>query len=121
MSQKNIIVMAACLICLILMSSFQAQATELTGKWEASVFGHRIKAQTLQQGSNLSGVAYLYDLFGNRSTYHFKGLVNGNKVVASHNDGHVFKGDVTPDGRLVGVLRTSSGHKIPIDVKGSGR
>ncbi len=121
MFQKRFIPTVVCFIYLTLLSSLQAQAAELTGKWEASVFGHRIKAQALQQGSNLSGVAYLYDLFGNRSTYHFKGLVNGNKVIASHNDGHVFNGDVTPDGRLVGVLKTSNGHKIPIDVKGSGR
>lgn len=99
----------------------QVWAAELTGKWEASIMGHRIKAQAVQQGENLSGVAYLYDLFGNRSTWHFKGFVKGNKVVAAHHEGHVFKGDVTPDGRLVGVLNTNNGHQIPIDVRGSGR
>ncbi len=121
MLQKRTTLVTIVFICLGLLAPPMTQALELTGKWETSVFGHRIKAQALQQGTNLSGVAYLYDLFGNRSTYHFKGLVKGNKVVASHNDGHVFNGDVTPDGRLVGVLKTSNGHKIPIDVKGSGR
>ncbi len=105
----------------LFLSVLSVGATELTGKWEASVMGHRIKAQALQQGERLSGVAYLYDLFGNRSTYHFKGSVKGNKVVAAHNDGHIFKGDVTPDGRLVGYLNTSNGHRIPVDVRGAGR
>lgn len=121
MCKKYIIPTAICLLSFVLASTFFAEAAELTGKWEASILGHRVKAEALQQGENLSGVAYLYDLFGNRSTWHFKGLVKGNKVVASHHTGHVFNGDVTPDGRLVGVLSTNNGHKIPIDVKGSGR
>ncbi len=111
----------ALLVLLVLGASDVVDAAELTGKWEASVFGHKIKAQTSQKGEHLSGVAYLYDLFGNKSTYHFKGFVRGNKVVASHHEGHVFNGDVTPDGRLVGVLNTNNGHRIPIDVRGSGK
>ncbi len=118
---RKIVLTLVCVTLALAFSSTRSWAVELTGKWEASIFGHRFTAQTQQKGQKLSGVAYLYDFFGNRSTYHFRGMVNGNKVVASHHDGHVFNGDVTPDGRLVGTLRTSNGHKIPIDVKGAGR
>lgn len=121
MCKKRLISLVMCLLFWGVASTVFVEAAELSGKWEASILGHRITAEALQQGENLSGVAYLYDFLGNRSTWHFKGFVKGNKVVASHHTGHVFNGDVTPDGRLVGVLSTNNGYKIPIDVKGSGR
>ena len=91
-------------------------ASNLTGVWEAWKLGVRVSANVKQTGNNLSGVAYVYNLFGKRDTYHFDGSVQGDKVVGRHHDGMAFSGTITPQGHVEGILKTVEGMKIPISI-----
>ncbi len=93
-----------------------AAAANVSGRWEASVMGHKVKAVAEQKGKKLSGVAYLYDPFGHKSTWHFNGTVNGIDVQAAHYTGHKFTGKVVADGKMSGTLETSNGFHIPLDI-----
>ncbi|MGC8604610.1 MAG: hypothetical protein ACP5VS_13130 [Desulfomonilaceae bacterium] len=95
---------------------YNSMATNITGRWEASVMGHHVKAVAEQKGQKLSGVAYLYDLLGHKSTWHFNGTVNGIDVKAAHHSGHQFVGKVINDGKMSGVLSTNNGFHIPLDI-----
>jgi len=101
------------IIFIIHVPAFGAQ-TDISGNYEASVMGSVIKARIEQDGEAIQGVAYVY-AGGKRNTYHFEGTINGNKIYAGHANGHIFSGNVTPTGNLVGTLKTRSGHKIPVN------
>ena len=88
----------------------------LKKNFETSVMGSRIRGTVERKGSDLRGVVYVYPLFGGKDTYHFNGKINGNRVVASHSNGHVFRGTLTPERKVKGVLTTSRGVRIPLDV-----
>lgn len=91
-----------------------AAQRDISGNYEASVMGSVIKATIQQAGDAIRGVAYVYS-GGKKNTYHFSGTVNGNRIHASHSDGHAFNGNVTPEGNLVGVLRTRGGHNVSLN------
>lgn len=93
-----------------------AVAANISGRWEASIMGHKVKALAEQKGQKLSGVAYLYDPLGHKSTWHFNGTVNGIDVQAAHYTGHKFTGKVVADGKMSGILETSNGFHIPLDI-----
>ncbi|HMK36561.1 MAG TPA: hypothetical protein VK463_15920 [Desulfomonilaceae bacterium] len=102
---------------LLVLTVFPAEGTGLnvTGNWEASVLGSTVKAQVRQEGHLIEGVAHVYTLFGAKDTYHFAGNINHGKIFASHNSGHTFSGSVTPDGRMVGTLKTRGGKRVGVN------
>lgn len=106
----------ALLVILLTVLCLPAHAAQrdVSGNYEASVMGSVIKATIQQAGAAISGVAYVY-AGRKKNTYHFSGTVNGNRIQASHSDGHSFNGNVTPEGNLVGVLRTSGGHNVSVN------
>jgi hypothetical protein len=106
----------ALFIALCMVTSFPAFASgaDMSGTWVASAMGSRLEAHVKQSGTNMSGVAYVYDPFGKRDTYHFKGIVNGNQVTASHHEGHVFTGTILGPGQVTGTLRTRGGHQLAV-------
>ncbi len=105
---------AALVTVMILLLTVTALAQgDISGNYEASVMGSTIRANIEQNGSNIQGVAHVYSA-GKKNTYHFSGVTDGNRFQASHYSGHVFSGNVTPQGDLVGVLRTKGGHKVSI-------
>jgi hypothetical protein len=87
----------------------------IAGNWESRFMGSLIQAKVDQNGNNVSGVAYVYGPLGHKDTYHFTGKVDGARVVASHHDGHLFSGKVTPAGHLVGVVKTKGGYQVAVD------
>ncbi len=89
--------------------------TNLSGVKEYWFLGTRVRLEINHKGKNLNGVVKIYRFFGKKDTYHFNGKVENRRVVASHSSGHVFRGHVTPDGRLVGTLTTKTGLRVPID------
>jgi hypothetical protein len=91
-----------------------AAQRDVSGNYEASVMGSVIKARIEQAGADIRGVAYVYS-GGKKNTYHFIGTVNGNRIQANHSDGHAFNGNVTPEGNLIGVLRTRGGHNLSVN------
>lgn len=99
-----------------LLSAYHVFAANITGRWEASVMGHQVKAIAEQKGQKLSGVAYLYDPLGHKSTWHFNGTVNGSDVRAAHHSGHKFVGKIVANGEMSGILETSNGFHIPLDI-----
>ncbi|MGC8660235.1 MAG: hypothetical protein ACP5U1_14310 [Desulfomonilaceae bacterium] len=101
---------------LLLMSAYNVFAANITGRWEASLMGHHVKAIAEQKGKKLSGVAYLYDPLGHKSTWHFNGTVNGNDVKAAHYTGHKFVGKILGNGVVSGTLETNNGFRIPLDI-----
>ncbi len=105
----------AIVLLLSMFLSAAAAGINIAGSWESRFMGSLIQAKIDQNGNNVSGVAYVYSPLGRKDTYHFKGKVDGARVVASHHDGHLFSGNVTPDGHLVGVLKTKGGHQIPVE------
>lgn len=84
--------------------------------FETSVMGSRVRGTVERKGSDLRGVLYVYPLFGGKDTYHFHGSIQGNRVVASHTNGHVFRGTIVRGRKVKGVLTTSRGVRIPLDV-----
>lgn len=110
---KKIPVLAAVMILFIVLPAWSAGAG-VSGNWEASVMGSKIKAQVQQEGQSIQGVAHVYTLLGTKDTYHFTGNVHKGKVSAGHYSGHVFSGNLTREGRLVGVLKTKGGKRISV-------
>jgi hypothetical protein len=94
-----------------------AEGSSLSGNWEAHVMGSKVVVHVDQKGHALTGEAYVYGPLGRKSTYHFRGLIKGRQVQASHYTGHRFTGSIQEDGTLVGVLRTRSGHRIPVHAR----
>jgi hypothetical protein len=87
----------------------------IAGNWESRLMGSLIQARIDQNGNVVSGVAYVYSPLGQKDTYHFTGKIDGARVVASHHDGHLFSGNITSAGHLVGVLKTKGGHQLPLE------
>ncbi len=91
-----------------------ASESDFSGRWEAWVMGSKIEALIAQNGDKIKGVAYVFDPTGKKDAYHFQGQVRGSSIQAFHTDGHVFSGSLTRDRRLVGSLRTASGHAVTV-------
>jgi hypothetical protein len=107
---------AAITIMLVLVCvSAEGAGVNIAGDWEGRFMGALIQAKIDQNGNDVSGVAYVYSPLGQKDTYHFTGKVDGAKVVASHHEGHLFSGNITPAGRLVGVVKTKGGHELAIE------
>jgi hypothetical protein len=105
-------------VIILLMStcvSAAGTAVNIAGNWESRLMGSLIQAKVDQKGNNVSGVAYVYSPLGHKDTYHFTGKVEGARVVASHHDGHLFSGNVTPDGHLIGILKTKNGYRVAVE------
>jgi hypothetical protein len=85
-------------------------------RFGTSVMGSRIKGTFERRGDDVRGVVYVYPPFGGKNTYHFTGKIQGNRVVASHHSGHVFRGEIVGGNRVVGVVTSRGGTRIPLDV-----
>lgn len=106
-----------CALAILLLASFPlwAKARDLSGMWESHVFGSRVVVRLKQDGNSIGGVAYVYNAFGKKSTYHFQGVVQGNHVQAEHHSGHSFVGAVRDSRSVSGVLTTRRGYRIPVN------
>lgn len=95
-----------------------ASAVEWTPprSWETSVMGVKVKGMVQRRLSDIKGVLHIYQPLGKKLTYHFTGTVQGDRVQASHTDGHVFQGRITDERKVEGVLTTKAGHRIPLKV-----
>ncbi|MBM4326533.1 MAG: hypothetical protein FJ118_05135 [Deltaproteobacteria bacterium] len=102
------------LVAVLALCSLAGASSNMAGKWVAWIMGHKIEANVNQQGSKISGVAYVYDPFGKKDQYHFTGSVSNGQIVASHHQGHFFNGKLTPEGRIVGVIKTRGGHRFDV-------
>ena len=87
-----------------------------SGRWEGSYMGSKLRIEFKQSGGKISGVLRVHALTGREDVFHFTGAFDGKKIVASHSDGHRFSGKLTDNQRLVGVLTTSNGVKINVDM-----
>jgi hypothetical protein len=90
-------------------------APNFSGRYTMWVFGTKVYADVNQQGKKISGVAWFYDFWRKKITFHFNGYYDKGKVYASHHSGHVFRGRVVNNNRLVGVITTKDGLRIPVD------
>lgn len=113
--KKNLIVGAA--LVLLFMASAPCWAWNLEGQWVANQMGARLEAVIEQAGNEISGVAYLHNPSGKVDTYHFKGVIQGNKVKAGHYSGHTFSGQILDENNLKGVVRTKKGYKVSVLAK----
>jgi hypothetical protein len=95
--------------------SAEGAGVNIAGNWETRFMGSLIQAKVNQKGNHVSGVAHVYSPLGQKDTYHFTGKVRGTQIVASHHDGHLFSGNLTPAGHLVGVLKTKGGHQLSLN------
>jgi hypothetical protein len=84
-------------------------------KFKTSVMGIKVRGTVERQANDLRGVVYVYPPFGGKNTYHFKGRIQGNQVVASHHSGHVFRGTIG-QGNVSGTLTTKDGNRIPLSL-----
>jgi len=85
-------------------------------QFETRIMGVKLKGTVERRRDDIRGVVYVYRLFGKKDTYHFQGKIEGTSVVASHTSGHVFRGKIIPGRKVTGVLTTSSGIRIPLNV-----
>lgn len=108
--------LAASVFCLLSVSwSHPALSmVDIAGRWHASTMGAVIEATVNQKGHAIDGVAEVHSPFGQKDTYHFIGNIDGNRVTAAHHEGHRFAGSVTPNGQVVGTLRTRGGHEFSV-------
>ncbi len=88
----------------------------ISQRFRTSVMGAKVNGTVELRGDDVRGVAYVYPPFGGKNTYHFSGKIQGNRVVASHHSGHVFRGEIVGGRRVVGVVTTRRGSRIPLDV-----
>jgi tetratricopeptide (TPR) repeat protein len=91
----------------------------LTGNWEGAFMGAKLKMEFQQSGRNINGVLRVAGRAGRDDVYHFVGTFDHGQVVASHHGGYSFRGKLTDDHRLVGVLTTAEGLKVPVDLAGT--
>ncbi|MGC8906479.1 MAG: hypothetical protein ACP5M0_03440 [Desulfomonilaceae bacterium] len=82
--------------------------------WETQVMGVRVKGNAQRRGNEIRGVLHIYPPMSHKWTYHWSGRIEGDTVVASHSDGHTFRGTITPEKVVVGVVTTKDGRKIPL-------
>ncbi len=82
--------------------------------WETEVMGVRVTGNAQRRGNELRGVLHIYPPMSHKWTYHWTGKIEGDTVVASHTDGHSFRGTITPEKVVVGVVTTKDGRKIPL-------
>ncbi len=73
-----------------------------------------MEAKVNQKGKKTDGGAHVYGWFGQKDTYHFKGVIDEGKITASHYSGHSFRGTLTSRGSVTGVVRTKKGLKISV-------
>jgi hypothetical protein len=105
----------AAVVVLMAVLTAWSSGSGVSGAWEASVMGSKIKVQARQEGGAIKGVAHVHSVLGAKDTYHFTGVVNKGKIRASHHSGHSFSGKLTSDGRLIGVLRTKGGKRVAVN------
>jgi tetratricopeptide (TPR) repeat protein len=86
----------------------------LNMKWDGTYLGARIRMQCQLAGQAMKGVLRIQSPMGKEDVYHFTGSFENGNVRASHGDGHVFRGKLTQDRRLVGTLTTADGRTIPV-------
>jgi len=106
---------AITIVLVLVCVSAAGAGVNIAGDWEGRFMGALIQAKIDQNGNDVSGVAYVYSPLGQKDTYHFTGKVDGANVVATHHEGHLFSGNITPAGRLVGVVKTKGGHELAIE------
>jgi len=98
-------------------ASGTAQAAQDWGplkNWETEVMGVRVKGNAQRRNNEIRGVLHIYPPLSHKWTYHWNGRIEGDSVIASHTDGHVFRGSITPERTVVGTLTTKEGRKIPL-------
>jgi hypothetical protein len=93
----------------------------MSGNWETRYMGHKVKGTVHRQGNDISGVLYVYPPFSKEKwTFHYTGKIDGDRVYASHSDGHVFRGKIRPDRRVEGTITTKDGYRLPVNVAPRG-
>lgn len=93
----------------------------MSGKWETRVMGYKVQGTIQRQGNDINGVLYVYPPFSRQKwTFHYTGRIDGDKVYASHTDGHVFRGKIGPDKRVEGIITTKDGYRFPVSAKPRG-
>lgn len=88
----------------------------LSGSWEGIYMGSKLRMQFQQSGRSINGSVRVQGPGAAENVYNFSGTFEHGKVVASHLSGCSFTGRLTDDRRLVGVLTTPEGGKIPVDL-----
>jgi len=82
--------------------------------WETEVMGVKVRGTAQRRSNDLKGVLHIYPPFSDKWTYHWTGKIEGDKVHASHTDGHVFQGSITPERMVEGIITTRDGRQIPL-------
>ena len=103
-------------VCFILVFVFASQAiaqVDISGTWKARYMFTDMTAHVDNMNGALSGFVIST---GENVLYHFTGTLKGDKIQASHHDGHAFTGHLTSNGRIVGALTTNKGLTIQVAV-----
>ncbi|HMK34287.1 MAG TPA: hypothetical protein VK463_04405 [Desulfomonilaceae bacterium] len=103
-------------IILVLIMCLPAGSAErdISGTWEAEVMGSKVVAHVNQDGSAISGVAYISNSSGGKASYQFVGNINQGNLSGTLAGGHSFSAKVYSDGQVAGVVRTKDGHYVPV-------
>jgi hypothetical protein len=89
----------------------------LTGDWDASYMGRRVRMSVLQHvGKRVSGALRISNPGGVEEVYSFSGTFDRGDIRVSHRDGHSFRGTLSSDGKLAGVLRMRNGQEISVNL-----
>lgn len=85
--------------------------------WESRFLLADVLIELEQSGQDIQGVLFLEEPFRDVATYHFKGIMEGDVVEASHYSGHSFCGRMVGSGEIAGVLTTRGGMRLNITAK----
>lgn len=91
-------------------------STSLPGSWRGRYQGYDLSMQLQQSGRNLTGVLRVRPPAGPENSFNFVGTFENGKIMVSHHGGTSFSGRLADEHRLVGVLSTADGMKIPVDL-----
>ena len=82
--------------------------------WEIKVMGMKVRGTVQRRNNEIKGALYIYPPMVEKWSYHWSGNTDGDRIWASHSDGHSFSGTITPDRAAEGIITTRYGHRIPI-------
>ncbi len=91
---------------------------QLAGMWQGSFLLIRFTVEVKQHDAEVFGKALVIPLLGRTSTYHVRGFIlEDDRVVGKHHQGHSFAGKIETPDQVSGVLTTRRGLTVRLTLR----
>ncbi len=116
--RRRVMLLTAGMLLFAMTASLGVQGGEFTGTWLGSCLMSKVEAHVDQDGEHIMGVCYVTASNGERSPYHFTGIVKDGVIEAKHHSGHVFTGKLLENGEIAGTVVTAkSKHRLALTAR----